>query len=897
MSCTGVCATVLLLLLVVLPTPARAGLCPQTVVVGYPADRWPIAAIGEEGPDGVSAGYLQRLSLGGAVLTLRPLQGSAGAAAVADGVHALVGWPRSELPPGWLASQPYLQLPQVIVRRRDDLPVLDLGGLQGLRVAALAPHTLAEPLYQQAVGAQLLPSSDITHALGLLAAGTVDAVVANLAEVEEGLRRQADDALVVAAPAGLDATFVLAALPACQELVHAFNTLLQDMSVAEHQRLLQTGRQPSGARGAADTPLLRGLAAGLLVLLSVGLLQAFGFWRLHREASRRRRLQLRLDEITANLPAVMFQAFRPPSGRLRFPFIAGDVQALFGISADVALRDPRQLLSAVHTEDREQVQSGMGQASLTATRLDLQFRTLAGRWVRAHGLPRPGRDGSVQWQGCWIDVTEHHARAQALAGARRQAEQDATAKSHFLATMSHQIRTPMASLLGQLEQLAGSALDHRQRQVLATVEDAADVLRQVLDDVLDAQPRQPHVPLLQPVATDLGGLLRAVQRLLAPLADSKGIRLQCMVDPQLQAWSSVDGLRLRQILFNVVGNALKFTAHGQVELVAQVLASTPDGQHVRLRVRDSGIGISPERQQAVFAPFAQAEPSTPRCYGGSGLGLTICRDLAAAMGAQLQLHSTLGEGTTVWLDLRLPAVAAPLPVARGVGSDAVLLPPTRALLAEDHPGNRELLLGWLRAMGLQVQAVADGQQAWNAWQEGSFDLLLSDWQMPGMDGQALVRAVRTVQRQPLPIVVISACAQPAMQDTALAAGADAYLAKPVQRGALQALLARLLGAAPGWPALATRMGGREPACALLDSLLPCCEQDMQALQQAWQRQDCAAVQVCLHRLRGVLSMVGAPALAERLWALEQRPQAAALVTALAAVRSYLQALRREADAQ
>ncbi|WMJ71156.1 ATP-binding protein [Stenotrophomonas sp. 24(2023)] len=900
MSSNGVRAIVLLMLL--LPSAmACAALCPQVVVIGYPADRWPVASMGEGGPEGITAGYLQRLSDRGVVLKLRPLQGGTAAEAVTDGIHALVGWPRNDIPAGWLASRPYLQLPQVIVRRRGAPAVFDLGGLRGQRVAVLSPRTLAGPLHAQAAGARLVPVTDIAEAFTQLAGGTVDAVVANLAEVEEGLRLHVGNALVIAAPAGLDAAFVLAVSPACPDLAQTFNALLGSMSLAEHQALLQSGRQPSAARAAATGPWLRGVAAGLMVLFSVALLQAFGFWRLHREASWRRGLQLRLDEITANLPAVVFQAFRPPSGPLRFPFIAGDVQALFGISTEAALRDPRQLLSAVHADDRDAVQAGMGRASLTATLLELQFRTLSGRWVRAHGLPHAGRDGSVQWQGCWIDVTDHHARAQALAAARRQAEQDAAARSHFLATMSQQIRTPMATLLGLLEQLAGSALDGRQRQVLATVEDAAEVLRQVLDDVLEAPPRPVQAPLLQPVATDVGGLLRAVQRLLAPLADSKGVRLRCMVDPQLQAWSSVDGLRLRQILFNVVGNALKFTEQGQVELVVQVLCIRADGQRVRLQVRDSGIGISPERQQAVFTRFTQAEPSTARRYGGSGLGLSICRELATAMGGQLQLHSTLGEGTTVWLDLDLPAVDAPVASARRVRRATALLPPTRALLAEDHPGNRSLLQGWLRSMGLQVQAVADGRQAWHAWQDSPFDLLVSDWQMPHMDGQALVRSIRAVQPQPVPIVVISACTQAAMPGIVLAAGADVFLPKPVRRQAMQALLARLLAATPGWPALATRMGGLAPARDLLGSLLPCCDQDMQALRQAWQRGDPAAVQVRLHRLRGVLSMVGAPALAERLWALEQQPPGAslapALATALATVDSYLQVLQRDAGAQ
>ncbi|WP_313205009.1 ATP-binding protein, partial [Stenotrophomonas sp.] len=148
-------------------------------------------------------------------------------------------------------------------------------------------------------------------------------------------------------------------------------------------------------------------------------------------------------------------------------------------------------------------------------------------------------------------------------------------------------------------------------------------------------------------------------RLLAPLAASKGLHLHCVLDPALQAGSLVDGLRLRQILFNLAGNALKFTAHGGVELRLQVLRQAAAGQHLRLQVADTGVGISPERQRAVFAPYTQAEASTTRRFGGSGLGLAICRELAAALGGELQLHSVPDEGTTVSLDLYLPACDAP----------------------------------------------------------------------------------------------------------------------------------------------------------------------------------------------------------------------------------------------
>lgn len=286
----------------------------------------------------------------------------------------------------------------------------------------------------------------------------------------------------------------------------------------------------------------------------------------------------------------------------------------------------------------------------------------------------------------------------------------------------------------------GQPLDPCQRQVLSTVDVAAQMLRQILDDVLDSH-RLQALPL-QLRATDMGALATAVQQLLAPMAASRALHLRCVLDPALQRWLLADGLRVRQVLFNLVGNALKFTLHGGVELRLRVLRTQAAGQCLRLQVSDSGVGISPERQQAVFADYIQAEPSTGRRFGGSGLGLAICRDLVASMGGELQLQSSPGKGTRIWFDLEFASCLAPLEAVPATAEVVARLPAARVLVAEDHPTNLQLLVQRLRELGLQVHATADGLQALAAWRAQGFDVVVTDCHMPGMDGFALARAIR-----------------------------------------------------------------------------------------------------------------------------------------------------------
>ncbi|HEL3749904.1 TPA: response regulator [Stenotrophomonas maltophilia] len=796
-SCPWLRSRIVLPALLLWPMITRADGCDMPLVVAWPSDRPPLSFSAQGQPGGLVADYLRRL---GEQIALRPhpLPAAAGAAgALPAGTQAVLGWPREQVPDGWVVSRPYLQLSQVIVRRRNDTPLQGLGGLRGRRVASLDTVPLAAHLREQAPGAWLLQVDALDHALQLLAIGQVDAVVATLGEVEAALRRPGSDALVIAAPAGFDDAWVLAAAPACAATVAAFDTVLHELDDAQ-RAALRAAWAPSGARAPPARSPLRWLVPVLLVALALILVYAFGYWRLHRESSQRRALEQRLQEVTANLPAVVYRARRSGEGDYSLPLVAGDVQSLFGMSLDSVRLDHRRLMAAVHVDDRKPVLDHLEAAARARAPIDITFRTLGPhgwRWIRSHGRPLPGESDDIEWSGYWMDVSQAQARTRALAGARHQAEETAAAKTHFLATMSHQIRTPMSTLLGMLECLADSPLDPCQRQVLSTVDVAAQMLRQILDDVLDSH-RLQALPL-QLRATDMGALATAVQQLLAPMAASRALHLRCVLDPALQRWLLADGLRVRQVLFNLVGNALKFTLHGGVELRLRVLRTQAAGQCLRLQVSDSGVGISPERQQAVFADYTQAEPSTGRRFGGSGLGLAICRDLVASMGGELQLQSSPGKGTRIWFDLEFASCLAPLEAVPATAEVVARLPAARVLVAEDHPTNLQLLVQRLRELGLQVHATADGLQALAAWRAQGFDVVVTDCHMPGMDGFALARAIREdpcPSRARVPIIALTASVLESTREACRAAGIDRFLAKPVDTQGLRATLADVLPA-------------------------------------------------------------------------------------------------------
>ncbi|SDL59553.1 hybrid sensor histidine kinase/response regulator [Paracoccus chinensis] len=430
------------------------------------------------------------------------------------------------------------------------------------------------------------------------------------------------------------------------------------------------------------------------------------------------------------------------------------------------------------------------------------------RWVR--GTAEMSYDDQGQPEvltGSLQDVTKEIAQQRALRDALDRAERANSAKSEFLAIMSHELRTPMNGILGMLAAIEAQLEDGTRREQIRIAQSSAKALLVILNDVLDMSKIEAGRLELEPAPFDLGALVRGTIDLYAETARSKGIALSAHMDEALPRWLHGDGPRIRQILANIVSNAVKFTQDGRVELSVtrqdEDKGEAAPGSMValRFRVTDDGIGIPLDKQDQLFGRFNQLDASYSRRFGGTGLGLAISRSLAELMGGRMDFSSKPGAGSSFWLDVVLP-VAEPLAGTDRVGAEAPL-PSMRILVAEDNATNRVVARVLLEQLGQRLAFAANGAEAVRAAQAESFDLILMDISMPVMDGMEATRQIRALKggSARLPILALTAHAGRAEQDACLAAGCNEVLTKPLDPAALRAALHRWSGHLP--PALPT----------------------------------------------------------------------------------------------
>ncbi|MGC2855199.1 response regulator [Novispirillum sp. DQ9] len=595
-------------------------------------------------------------------------------------------------------------------------------------------------------------------------------------------------AAVAAEEEGFDAVFLDMGLPDSQGLdtVRQFIDAAPDMPVVVLTGLDDRDTGIAAVRAGAQDYLVKGDVRGDLLERSL------------MHAMERKKAEEKLRESEARLHSILQDspvgvAMTRHDGSILF--LNPRLAEMHGVDPDT-FRTRKAVSFYADPADRERLVSAV-RAGRPPRDVEVRFRRADGvfYWALVTMVETRHEDEPVLLT--WLyDISARKAAEEAQRAAAEQAERAAQSRTEFLAMVSHEIRTPMTGVLGMVRLLLHSTLTAEQRDCVETIAYSGDALMSILDDVLDLTRLDAGRLEIAEGDFDPRRVVHSVVHLMASRATEKGLRLDTEIDPAVPDTVRGDAARIRQVLLNLIGNAIKFTERGGVTVA---MARQADGG-LRFEVRDTGPGIALDRRGTLFEPFTQADPLVAAHHGGSGLGLSICRRLARLMGGDIGVGGEPGAGSVFWFTVALrPAAAA------GAAADAPPEAPEAAprrglsiLLAEDNPINQKVVTGFLTHQGHRVELAANGAEAVAAAARGVFDVVLMDVHMPVLDGLRAAAAIRALPgpQARVPILALTADVFPEDVARCRRAGMDGHLAKPVQPEHLAAALARACGGAP-----------------------------------------------------------------------------------------------------